>query len=184
MSIKEIPTAPEKNVNTHSLGQVVSRLAGEIARLTPGPAAALRRGPLSGAGAAAFWQLMATHQPRTNDEAGWAALIQGITILTPKGTDPEKRSAHEYRFPMGSVLSKAELSELRLARLLNAPKEMRRDLVVRLCRRLSRTEHSRFNLETLARFILFADDDTDRRIARDYYRTDAESKRTSTESTN
>ena len=40
-----------------------------------------------------------------------------------------------------------------------------------------------FNLETLARFILFADDKTDRRIARDYYRTDAESKRPSTEST-
>ena len=183
MSIKEPQTAPEKKVETHGLGQVVSRLAGEIARLTPGPAAALRRGPLSGAGAAAFWQLMATHQPRTNDEAGWAALIQGIAILTPKGTDPEKKSAHEYRFPMGSVLSKAEFSELRLARLLNAPKEIRRDLAVRLCRRLSRTEHSRFNLETLARFILRADDETDRRIARDYYRTEAESKRASTEST-
>ena len=183
MSVKEPLTAPRKQAETHSLGQVVSGLAGEIARLTPGPAAALRRGPLSGAGAAAFWQLMAIHQPRTNDEAGWAALIQGIAILTPKGTDPEKKSAHEYRFPMGSVLSKAEFSELRLARLLNAPKEMRRDLVIRMCRRLSRTEYNRFNLETLARFILFADDETDRRIARDYYRTDAESKPASTEST-
>ncbi len=183
MSIKEIPTAPKKNVNTHSLGQVVSRLAGEITRLDPGSAAALRRGPLSGAGAAAFWQLMATHQPRTNDDAGWAALIQGIAILTPKGTDPNKKSAHEYRLPMGSALSKAKFLELRLARLLNAPKEMRRDLAVRLCRRLSRTEHSRFNLETLARFILFSDDETDRRIARDYYRTEAESKRKSNEST-
>ena len=183
MSVKEIPTTPGKQAETHSFGQVISGLAGEISRLTPGPAAALRRGPLSGAGAAAFWQLMATHQPGTNDEAGWAALVQGIAILTPKGTDPNKKSAHEYRFPMGSVLSKAEFSELRLARLLNAPKEMRRDLAVRLCRRLSRTEHNRFNLETLARFILFADDETDRRIARDYYRTDAESKRASTEST-
>ena len=183
MSIKGTPTASGKHTETHSLGQVVSGLARDISILTPGPAAALRRGPLSGAGAAAFWQLMATHQPRTNDEAGWAALIQGIAILTPKGRDPNKKSAHEYRFPMGSALSKAEFSELRLARLLNAPKEMRRDLAVRLCRRLSRTEHSRFNLETLARFILFADDETDRRIARDYYRTEATSKRASTEST-
>ncbi len=183
MSIKETPTTPEKQAKTHSLGQVVSRLAGEIARLTPGPAAALRRGPLSGAGAAAFWQLMATHQPGTNDEAGWATLIQGIAILTPKGTDLNKKSAHEYRFPMGTVLHQAECSELRLARLLNAPKEMRRDLAIRMCRRLSRTEYNRFNLETLARFILYANDDTDRRIARDYYRTDAESKRTSNEST-
>ena len=183
MSIKESSTVLEKQTETQSLGQVVSGLAREIARLTPGPAAALRRGPLSGAGAAAFWQLMATHQPRTNDEAGWAALIQGIAILTAKGTDFQKKPAHEYRYSMGSVLSKAEFSELRLARLLNAPKEMRRDLAVRLCRRLSRTEHSRFNLETLAWFILRDDDETDRRIARDYYRTDAESKRPSTEST-
>ena len=183
MSIKEIPTAPEKNVNTHSLGQVVSRLAGEIARLDPGSAAALRRGPLSGAGAAAFWQLMATHQPRTNDETGWATLIQEIAILTPKGTDPNKKTAHEYRFPMGTVLHQAEFSELRLAHLLNAPKEMRRDIAIRMCRRLSRTEYNRFNLETLARFILYADDETDRRIARDYYRAKAESERQSTEST-
>lgn len=183
MSVKEPLTAPRKQAETHSLSQVVSRLAGEIARLDPGSAAALRRGPLSGAGAAAFWQLMATHQPRTNDETGWATLIQGIAILTPKGTDPNKKSAHEYRLPMGSALSKAKFLDLRLARLLNAPKEMRRDLAVRMCRRLSRTEYNRFNLETLARFILYADDETDRRIARDYYRTDAESKRTSNEST-
>ena len=183
MSIKESPTTLRKQAETHSLSQVVSGLAGEIARLTPGPAAALRRGPLSGAGAAAFWKLLATYQPRTNDEVGWAALVQGIAILTPKGTDPNKKSAHEYRFLMGSILSKAEFSELRLARLLNAPKEIRRDLAVRLCRRLSRTEHNRFNLETLARFILFADDETDRRIARDYYRAEAESERASTEST-
>ena len=183
MSVKEPLTAPRKQAETHSLGQVVSRLAGEIARLDPGSAAALRRGPLSGAGAAAFWKLMATHQPGTNDEADWATLIQGIAILTPKGTDLNKKSAHEYRFPMGTVLHQAECSELRLARLLNAPKEMRRDLAIRMCRRLSRTEYNRFNLETLARFILYANDDTDRRIARDYYRTDAESKRTSNEST-
>jgi CRISPR system Cascade subunit CasB len=183
MSAKEIPTASGKQAKTHSLGQVVSRLAQNIARLDPGSAAALRRGSLSGAGAAAFWQLMATHQPRTNDETGWATLIQGIAILTPKGTDPNKKSAHEYRLPMGSALSKAKFLDLRLARLLNAPKEMRRDLAVRMCRRLSRTEYSRFNLETLARFILFADDETDRRIARDYYRAKAESERQSTEST-
>ena len=183
MSVKEPLTTPEKQAETHSLGQVVFGLAAEIARLTPGPAAALRRGPLSGAGAAAFWQLMATHQPRTNDEAGWAALIQGIAILTPKGTDPNKKSAHEYRFRMGTVLHQAEFSELRLARLLNAPQEIRRDLAVRLCRRLSRTEHNRFNLGTLARFILFADDETDRQIARDYYRAKVDSERASTEST-
>ena len=184
MSINETTTTQGKQTETQSLGQAVSGLAGEIARLTPGPAAALRRGPLSGAGAAAFWKLLSTYQPGTHDETGWAALIQGIAILTPKGTDSNKKSAHEYRFRMGTVLHQAEFSELRLARLLNAPQVIRRDLAVRMCRRLSGTEYNRFNLGTLARFILFADDKTDRQIARDYYRAEAESKRASTESTN
>ena len=175
MSAKKPPATGGKQTQTYSLNEVVSRLAWDISRLTPGPAAALRRGPLSGAGAAAFWKLMADHQPRTNDEEGWASLIQGIAILTPKGADPEKKAAHQNRFPMGTALLKAEISELRLARLLNAPKEIRRHVAVRLCRRLSGTEHNCFNLETLARFILYADDETDRRIARDYYRTNAES---------
>ena len=36
---------------------VIPRLASEIARLDSGPAAALRRGPLAGAGTAAFWKI-------------------------------------------------------------------------------------------------------------------------------
>ena len=158
--------------------QVAPRLAKHIARLDPGSAAALRRGPLAGAGTAAFWKLAAEYAPggAARDEAGWAALIQAIAILTPKGRETDRRSAHDHTIPMGAALYKAGVSELRLARLLDAPREMRRDLTVRLCRRLAATEHKRFHLRTLAKLILDGSEKTNRRIARDYYRAEAEAK--------
>ena len=167
--------ASAQGTDESSLEQIVSTLAWAIARLDPGSAAALRRGPLTGAGAAAFWKLTAEHAPRgaRNNEAGWAALLQAIAILTPKGAEANRRPAYEPTIRMGAALCDAGVSELRLARLLSAPKEMRRDLAVRLCRRLSATEYDRFDLRTLARLILVGDDKTNRRIARDYYRAQA-----------
>ena len=158
--------------------RVASRLAAYIARLDPGSAAALRRGPLAGAGAAAFWKLAAEYAPGTaRDEEGWAALIQAIAILTPKGREADRRSAHDPTVPMGAALYKAGVSELRLARLLGAPKELRRDLAVRACRRLAATEHKQFHLRTLAELILHGSEETNRRIARDYFRAEAEAGR-------
>ena len=78
---------------------------------------------------------------------------------------------------MGTALYKAGVSELRLARLLGAPKEMRRDLGIRACRRLAGTEHKRFHLRTLAELILYGSEETNHRIARDYYRAEAEARR-------
>lgn len=163
--------ANPRGTDEPSLNQIVSRLAWAIARLDPGSAAALRRGPLAGAGAAAFWKLVAEHVAGRagKDEEGWAALFQAIAILTPKGAEADRRPAHEPTIRMGAVLCDANVSELRLARLLGAPKETRRDLAVRLCRRLSGTEQSRFHLGTLASLILFGREETNRRIARDYY---------------
>ncbi len=153
--------ASPQGTDEPSLNQIVPRLARAIARLDPGSAAALRRGPLAGAGAAAFWKLMAEHVARRagRDEEGWAALFQAIAILTPKGAEAHRRSAHDRDIEMGTALCKAKVSELRLARLLGAPKETQRDLAVRLCRRLSGTEQSRFNLGTLARLIIFGEED-------------------------
>lgn len=161
------------------LGEAVPRIACKIARLDPGSAAALRRGPLAGAGAAAFWRLLAKYGPKgvEKNEEGWAALVQAIAILTPKGRNPDKRSSHDSSASMGGTLFGAGVSCLRLARLLAAPAEMRRQLVLRLCRRLSATDHNRFNLVSLAQFILFGDDWTDRRIAREYYRAERESEK-------
>ena len=155
--------------------EAIPKIAFEIARLEPGPAAALRRGPYNGAGAAAFWKLLARHNPvgAAHNEAGWAALMQAIAVLTPKGRDPEKQSAHDYSLPMGRALCEAGFSELRLARLLSAAPELRRDVAVRTCRRLAAGEFNRFNLVHLGEFVLFGGDRTDRRIARDYYRARA-----------
>lgn len=165
---------------THEeLREAVPGIAFEIARLDPGPAAALRRGPLAGAGAAAFWRLLAKYDPKgvEKNKAGWAVLIQAIAILTSKGRNPDKRSSHDHNASMGGTLFGAGVSELRLARLLAAPAEKRRQLALRLCRRLSAADHNRFNLVPLARFILFGDDRTDRWIAREYYRAERESEK-------
>ena len=182
MSPDETPRAVRPTTDKPSLGQVAAKVATYIARLDPGSAAALRRGPLAGAGAAAFWKLAAKFAPgAARDEEGWAALIQAIAILTPKGREADRRPAHDPTIPMGAALYDAGVSDLRLARLLGAPKEMRRDLAVRICRRLAATEHKRFHLRTLAELILFGSENTNRRIARDYYRAEAKAGRASDE---
>ena len=165
---QESPREPREEP---SVNKTVSSLARAILHLDPGSASALRRGPLAGAGAAAFWKLAAEHAPggATRNEAGWATLFQAIAILTPKGSEIHRRSAHDPAVPMGATLRDAEVSELRLARLLSAPNNVQRQLAVRLCRRLSGTDHGRFHLGTLASLILFGNEETSRRIARDYY---------------
>ena len=183
MPLDETPKATCPAPDNLRLEQVVPRLATYIARLDPGSAAALRRGPLAGAGTAAFWKLAAEYAPggAARDEEGWATLIQAIAILTPKGRETDRRPAHDPTVPMGAALYGAGVSDLRLGRLLGAPKEMRRDLAVRICRRLAATEHKRFHLRTLAELILFGSENTNRRIARDYYRAEAKAGRASDE---
>ena len=135
---RDQPKEPPSGSRT-DIGLTIVRLAGRIARLAPGPAAALRRGPLVKAGSAAFWQLMAENDIRVGREhlPRWATVVQAIAILTPKGRNPDKLSAHDGSIPMGAALHQAGISDLRLARLLSARGEMRSDLVIRACRRLS-----------------------------------------------
>lgn len=162
-------------------GKLVSGLAVYVVHLDPASAAALRRGPLLGAGAAAFWMLLAQY----GIDERWAPVIQAMAILTPKGGDSEgKQSPHDPRRPMGRALYEAKISDLRLARLLNAHRQTRGEMVIRLCRRLSATEHSRFDLRTLASFLLSDSEEARRQIARDYYGAEAWSKRDSNQNTN
>ena len=179
MPREESRSQTEHAPSTQGLAAAIPRISSEIARLEPGPAAALRRGPLHGAGAAAFWRLLANFKPigATRNEFGWAALIQAIAILTPKGRDPGKRSAHDYSLSMGRVLFDAGLSELRLARMLAAGPDVRPEVAIRICRRLAAREAIPFNLVTLGDFVLYGGDRTARRIARDYYRADDDAKR-------
>ena len=167
-----------------TMGQIVARLAREIAVLDPGSAAALRRGPQHGAGVAAFWKLLARYGPTSemdgNREEGWAVLMQAIAILTPKGRRVEHAaivSVHDPQIPLGVATHDAGVSDLRLARLLTAPLGMRRTLTVRLCRRLAAGEQRRFDLRTLARFILYRGDDAGRQIAKEYYGAQAQAGR-------
>lgn len=182
MSSSQIGTA-RRAQGSENLGDLIPRLATEIAHLDPGSAAAFRRGPLNGAGAAAFWKLLNRYSP-DGDERKWAALVQAIAILTPKGRKRDKDSAHQGAPSMGRALLEARVSELRLARLLAAPPYQRPEFVVRTCRRLAGTEVKRFNLVTLGQFVLSGDNTraaqrAARRIARDYYRADLSAERKS-----
>ena len=84
-------------------GERISRIAERIAKLEPRPAAALRREPRAGAGATTFRQIMVSHAPEglARDEAGWAAVLQAIAILTPRAREGERQSAHDPAVSMG-----------------------------------------------------------------------------------
>lgn len=168
---KNSTTEQIKSIHT-DVDKLVISVAADIARLDAGPIAALRRGPFSGAGAAALWYLLAKYNISAQIENSWATLIQAIAILTPKGTSQSRKSAYDPRMSMGAALFNAEVSELRVARLLATTGNMRLDLLLRLCRRLATTDYNRFDVRTLAWFILFGNEETDRKIARDYYRTE------------
>ena len=148
----------------------VRDLSRQIAGLQRYQVNALSRGPLA---VAAFWQLVrqATTPATVRDVDNWAALIQALAILT------RKRTPHPFTYAparsMGAALFDAGVSELWLARLLAARGQRRRDLMIRTCYRLTAARRHRFDLRRLARFLLVADDETDRRIAREYYETDA-----------
>ena len=174
MSLEDRPTPSGPPQTDADFGGKIVRLTGGIAGLAPGPAASLRRDPMAGSGSAAFWHLMATHgiDPKERGPKRWAAVTQAIAILTPKGrrdSGSPKFSPHDGANPMGTALHQAGITEQRLARLLSARGGMRRDLVVRTCRRLAAKEAVRFDLRTLAMFVLSEDDSAARWIARHYY---------------
>lgn len=176
---------PSPPAERSGLDATIAALAADIARLDPGPLAQLRRGALHGAGAPAFWMLLARHRltaVRTSLD-DWAAVMQGMAVMTPRGNDRQKASPHHPGNPLGRMLAtggdpewgrgreaRAEFSELRLARLLEAGGPARRDLALRACRMLGR-HGTRIDWAEMARLILFADrsGQVARRVARSYY---------------
>lgn len=162
-----------------TIEDAMPRIAGHIARMRPGPAAELRRTRRDPSTCAAFWQLMAKYNPLGNERntAGWAAVVQAVALLTPTGVGPDKKPAHEARVPLGLALERAGMSEAALARMLATRNGRRRDAAGRMCRRLIRTGHNRTNTITLARFVLYQDEQTDAEIARAYYRAAHETAR-------
>ncbi len=166
----EVSNVDNRKYTQPDINAVIPELATRIAKLDSGSKAALRRGPYAGAGAAVFWQILAKYDVREYHEKSWATIVQAIAILTQKG--PDASSAYVPTISFGSALYRANISELRLAHLLSAPHDLRHSLITRLCRRLISADQSAFDLRTLAQFILFRREHTDRKIARDYYRTE------------
>lgn len=158
-----------KNEKYLDINLLIPRIAREIAVLDRGLLAELRRGPLSGAGSVAFWKLVAKYEIPIHQAPNWAVLTQAIAILTPKGEIPTSYSAYDPDVSMGRALHQAKFSDLRLARLLSARKGMRLEIIIRACRRLTAEKCNRFDLRTLAKYILFQNVQTDQKIARDFY---------------
>ena len=165
--------------NRSTLKEVVPEIARIVARLGPGPAAELRRGPTSGAGAAAYWHIAAEYDLRSSDDI-MPKFVQIVAILTPRGNIDESPffSAHKAGIPMGRALFNAGIREFRLSRFLDTPKLMRPDSAVRICRRLARSEHAQFNLLSLAYF-LYDTGNVAQEIAREYYKAKYSSNQSS-----
>ncbi len=171
------------------IGKQAAEVAAAIARLEPGPLAELRR-PAEAHGSITFWrlyhQLRLPHRPEH-----WEAAMQAIALLTPTGRDKQKPPAHDRDTVFGAVLFRAlnpglsprEVRERdpsrdqRLIRMLTAPPEARRVMLLRLVRMLAR-DAARFDLRLLIALFLFDNaDDEKRRLAGDYYAAEAAAAR-------
>lgn len=159
-----------------------------------GDLADLRRMAPENPGPPAYWRLMANHhllEYSEEVEEKWARIIQGIALMTPNSSTQEHpKSAHNPRMPLGRALylggeERREIPfyhEQRLNRLLQASGPTLKANLNTLFRTLS--QHSiAFNWRDMARLILAEDYDPDasqrvrRRIARDYYQAEYNSKR-------
>ncbi len=177
-------------------------MAGYIAQYAEhrrGDHAELRRMDHDEPDAAAFWRLMAHHDLlNSNEEAErkWGLIIHGIALMTPSNSgESNPNTAHNGSMPVGRALylgsdtqrASAFYSEARLNRLLTSGGPMLRTLLARMFRMLAASGVT-FNWREMARFILnedYNDDATEqnrRRIAREYYRAERRSNRSSSES--
>lgn len=179
MADPDIPSpeaAPRKSLNDAVFG-----LGVHLARLPPGPLADLRR-MQPGTGVGAFWRVYFAPDVALDGQAGdafaWEWVVHALALLTPTGNDPEKRSAHDGKVPLGQALHGIRVSEARVSQVLEAALDQRRDHLLRLVRMLAR-EGVRFNTVDLARLLLFpqadprAKDNALRRLAQTYYAAEA-----------
>jgi hypothetical protein len=165
----DVETAPAETLN-----DAVFHLGVALARLSPGPLARLRRAKPS-EDIADFWKIYfqqgLDRQPGTS-AADWEWVVAALALLTPTGNDPDKRSAHE-RIPLGKALFDARVSDLRVAKVLNAPFQERRKALMRLVRMLARAD-ARLDTRELARLLLFSAAEKDlRNLAKSYYAAEA-----------
>ncbi|MBJ7533588.1 type I-E CRISPR-associated protein Cse2/CasB [Rhodomicrobium vannielii ATCC 17100] len=170
-----------------TLDQVIGHVSGALPHLSTGDRARLRRGPLKDGdvGAPAFWKLAAHEKYGFKGDDKWAAILQAMAILTPRPADGDDnpKGPHDpsHKFGMalcdggdkswgqGSADPRPVLSELRLAKMLAAKGELRRELVIRAAKIIAKSGPS-VNCADIARFILNENiDEYARQIAKHYY---------------
>lgn len=162
---------------TETLNDAVFHLGVALARLPPGPLARLRRAK-PGDGVSDFWRIYFERkldkQPGASPDksADWEWVVAALALLTPTGNDLNKRSPHAA-MPLGKALFDAGVSDMRVAKVLNAPFPERRKALMRLVRMLARAD-ARFDTRELARLLLFPNADADLRyLAKNYYAAEA-----------
>lgn len=164
-----------------TLDDAVFTLGVHLAGLQSGQLADLRR-MRPGDGTGAFWRVYYAPQVALDQQRGtafdWEWVVHALALLTPTGNDQNKRSAHDGKLRLGQALHNLGISEMRVAQVLEAPLDQRRDHLLRLVRLLAR-EGLRFNTIDLARLLLPNNlDPRDpkhplRRLAQSYYAAEA-----------
>lgn len=160
------------------LGSAVAAIVAGIAgAFSPGEVAALRRLGPGGWGVPIFWRvvtrilephrLIATSGPlRDRDEQRWAVVLSALALLDKQ---------HARGRSLGAALAEAQVSALRVERLLRAHDDALFDLVRPLAHQLA-SKGTKFDQTTLVDLVLSDgapyEDEVRRAIARDFYRAE------------
>jgi CRISPR system Cascade subunit CasB len=158
----------------HALREALARLAFQLARLDPGPLARLRRAE-PGEPPADFWRLWHggawPGRPEKLKSEDWEWVVTAFAIVTPTGAPDGKLAPHDASVPLGRALHAAGISEARVAALLNTPFDLRRPLILRLCRTLA-AKRQAMDMRDLGELLLRPHAPL-RKLADTYYAADA-----------
>lgn len=162
----------------HSPGDIVFAIGNDMKRVSPGDLATLRRTAQTPMRNAWFWHWKNTFNWHDAQNETWAYIIAFMAIMTEKGRDKEKPSLHDAKNKLGKALwdggeekapPRPKISEQRLARLLNARGDKRREAMLRIARMLAKNA-TPLNCEDVAWFLLREQSDKPAEtIAKAYY---------------
>ncbi len=191
VDIADLPAQERRPVSWGDIAVTFARILAS-ADFPRGDLAELRRMDPDVPDAAVVWRLLARYELLGNPqvENKWALILHGIALMTPTASNDEvDRSAHDGTVSVGRAIfsggdnqrSSAYYSESRLNRLLTARGPILRTLLARLFRMVAAAGQP-FNWREMASFILnegYNEDAAElarRRIAREYYRTERQSR--------
>lgn len=171
------PTESHLPEGPQSLEDVVRHVVWEIENgvMSPGDVAGLRRLDPGEPGGAAFWKTLVFHVEPAGQLHGADAEARWALILRTVG---ELHALHRLRRSLGSALAAANVSEMRLVRLLRADLESLEVTLRAVAHQLASAAEP-VDLGDVAWLVVTArnrgedrrgEDDVRRRIARDYYR--------------